>query len=212
VNRTSLSCRANRRTRSSPLGTLCPALSPERVELAALPSGDPLPSITSATPTGALFGGFAGYYEIVGLPTTVHHGITTLAFPARPAQPSPQAGDHGTSRFSRPEIPYMHRFFDPAGSADGSRKRRRRCCLPRCRTASAPQARRFRGSIARPARTPTDASPPPSRTTAHGSGPPWLATPSVLDSLIPFSGPVYPGAPHTNPRTHPNGRFSRVPS
>jgi hypothetical protein len=95
----------------------------------------------------------------------------------------------------------MHRFFDPAGSADGSRKRRRRCCLPPCRTASAPQARRFRGSIARPARTPTDASPPPSRTTTHGSGPSWLATPSMLDSLIPFSGPVYPGAPYTEPRT-----------
>jgi len=24
----------------------------------------------------------------------------------------------------------MHRLFDRAGSADGSRKRRRRCCLP----------------------------------------------------------------------------------
>ena len=104
------------------------------------------------------------YYGTVRLPTIVHHGITASAFPARPAQPSPRAGDHGTSRFSRPEIPYMHRFFDPAGSADGSRKRRRRCCLPHCKTASAPQTRRFRGSIARPARTPTDASPPPSRT------------------------------------------------
>jgi hypothetical protein len=62
------------------------------------------------------------------------------------------------------EITRMHGFFDPAGSADGSRKRRRRCCLPHCKTASAPQTRRFRGSIARPARTPTDASPPPSRT------------------------------------------------
>jgi hypothetical protein len=104
------------------------------------------------------------YYGTVRLPTIVHHGITAWAFPARPAQPSPQAGDHGTSRFSRPETPYMHRFFDPAGSADDSRKRRRRCCLPHCKTASAPQTRRFRGSIARPARTPTDASPPPSQT------------------------------------------------
>ena len=141
------------------------------------------------------------YYEIVGLSTIVHHRITTLAFPARPAPPSRRAGDHGTSRFSYPEMPYMHRFFDPAGSGDDSRKRRRRCCLPPCRTASAPQTRRLRGSIARPARTPTDASPPPSRTTTHGSGPPRLATPSMLDSLIPFSGPVYPGAPYTNPGT-----------
>jgi hypothetical protein len=27
----------------------------------------------------------------------------------------------------------------------------------------------------------------------HDSGPPWIATPSVSDSLIPFSMPVYPG-------------------
>src|SRR5450755_107242 len=46
---------------------------------------------------------FRRYYEIVRLPTVVHHGITALAFPARPALPSPQAGDHGTSRFSRLE-------------------------------------------------------------------------------------------------------------
>jgi hypothetical protein len=102
----------------------------------------------------------------------------------------------------------MHRFFDPAGSGDDSRKRRRRCCLPPCRTASAPQTRRLRGSITRPARTPTDASPPPSRTTTHGSGPSRLATPSMLDSLIPFSGPVYPGAPYTDPRTLPARRAS----
>ena len=30
----------------------------------------------------------------------VHHGITASAFPARPARPSPQAGDRETSRFS----------------------------------------------------------------------------------------------------------------
>ena len=150
------------------------------------------------------------YYGIVGLPTIVHHGITALAFPARPAPPSRRAGDRGTSRFSRPEIPRMHRFSDPAGSANGSRKRRRRCCLPPCRTTSAPRTRRLRGSIARPARTPTDASPPPSRTTTHGSGPSWIANPSMLDSLIPFSGPVYPGAPYTIPRTIPPIRTEAV--
>ena len=37
----------------------------------------------------------------------------------------------------------MHRFFDPAGSAHGSRKRRRRCCLPRPATASAPRLMRL---------------------------------------------------------------------
>ena len=40
------------------------------------------------------------YYRTVRLLTIVHHGITALAFPARPAPPSRQAGDHETSRFS----------------------------------------------------------------------------------------------------------------
>ena len=28
----------------------------------------------------------------------------------------------------------------------------------------------------------------------HDTGPPWIATPSMLDSFIPFYMPVYPGA------------------
>ena len=48
----------------------------------------------------------------------------------------------------------MHGFFDPAGSADGSRKRRHRCCLPliheRVGTPIVPISRLHN----RPARTP----------------------------------------------------------
>jgi hypothetical protein len=40
------------------------------------------------------------YYRTVRLLAIVHHGITALTFPARPALPSPQAGDRETSRFS----------------------------------------------------------------------------------------------------------------
>jgi hypothetical protein len=47
-----------------------------------------------------------------------------------------------------------------------------------------------------PARTPVNASPPPSQTPMHDSGPPWIATPSMSGVLIPFLPPVYPGAPH----------------
>ena len=46
------------------------------------------------------------------------------------------------------EITRMHGFFDPAGSADGSRKRRQRCCLPLIHSTSAPRHCLFRGSIA----------------------------------------------------------------
>ena len=120
----------------------------------------------------------------------------------------------------------MHRFFDPAGPADGSRKRRRRCCLPPCRTASAPRTRRLRGSIARPARTPTDASPPPSRTTTHGSGPPWVATPSMLElshsflhaglsrrypSDPPAPNPEHPAATKTPDRAHTKRNLDALP-
>jgi hypothetical protein len=46
----------------------------------------------------------------------------------------------------------------------------------------------------RPARTPVNASPPPSRAEAHDSGPMWLATPSSYDSFIHYTLPVLPGA------------------
>jgi hypothetical protein len=109
-------------------------------------------------------------------------------------------------RADRDDLPLLRRHLDcpPSPMSHPQIERRAQCCLPHCKTASAPQTRIFRGSIARPARTPTDASPPPSRTTTHGSGPSWLARPSMLDSLIPFSGPVYPGAPYTVPRTIPH--------
>src|SRR5262249_53717611 len=38
----------------------------------------------------------------------------------------------------------------------------------------APWFSAFRGSIARPARTPVNASPRPSQDAAHDSGPPWV--------------------------------------
>ncbi|MBU1207965.1 MAG: hypothetical protein KKH04_13725 [Proteobacteria bacterium] len=46
----------------------------------------------------------------------------------------------------------------------------------------------------RPARTPVNASPLPSRTEAHDSGPMWFATPSSYDSSIHDTLPVLPGA------------------
>ncbi len=41
-----------------------------------------------------------------------------------------------------------------------------------------------------PMRSPTDASPPPSRTTTHGSGPMWIATPSSQRTSTVYSLPV----------------------
>jgi hypothetical protein len=47
----------------------------------------------------------------------------------------------------------------------------------------------------RPAHTPVNASRPTSRSSAHDSGPEWLASPSLYDSFIRYTSPVYPGAP-----------------
>ena len=130
--------------------------------LVAFPLGDPLSASASAAPPWALFGRFAG---TTGSPDFPRSSITGLRPQPSPHDPPPinTAGDRGISRFSRLETPRMHRFLDPAGSDDGSRKRRHRCCLPLSMTASASRVMSLRGSIAQPAPTPTDASPPPSR-------------------------------------------------
>src|SRR5204863_8284165 len=71
----SLSFRATSRTRSSPLGTPCPALRPGRVELSVFPSANSLPSTTSATTRAALFGGFAGTMELSDFPRSCISGV-----------------------------------------------------------------------------------------------------------------------------------------
>src|SRR2546430_3083082 len=49
--------------------------------------------------------------------------------------------------------------------------------------------------MARPALPPVNASPASFRAPTHDSGPPWVASPSMSDFLLPYSMPVYPGAP-----------------
>src|SRR6266481_7457672 len=54
-----------------------------------------------------------------------------------------------------------------------------------------------------PACAPVNASRPALRLAAHDSGSGWLATPSLCDSFIHCSTPIYPGAPtvHAGPHT-----------
>ena len=54
-------------------------------------------------------------------------------------------------------------------------------CRRWVRRASAPGTIRISGLNTQPARTPVNASPSPSRTPVHDSGPVWLATPSPYD-------------------------------
>jgi hypothetical protein len=62
-----------------------------------------------------------------------------------------------------------------------------------------------------PARTPVNASPSPSRTPTHDSGPSWIATPSMSGVLIPFLLPVYPGAPHVPCKRQSQARAVYMP-
>ena len=122
----------------------------------------------------------------------------------RSARP-PRADTPGLSRFPSGMHAYMHGVFDRAGSGDISRSRCRRCGLPPTRRASAP--RRwfpFRGSVARPARTPVNASPAALRPMVHDSEPVWVATPSPYDTCIHNIPAVLP--PHPRGKTGPPAR------
>ena len=147
--------------------------------------------------------GLRRYYGPVRLPVSVHHRRVSLDFPTRPATPS-AAGGHGISRFSREVFPYMHGGSDRAGFPGISRCRCPGCGLPLSPTASAPRrSARWQRSLSRlntrPARSPVNASPLPSRATTHDSGPLWAANPLTYDSFIHYTSPVYPGAQEDRP-------------
>ena len=69
----------------------------------------------------------------------------------------------------------------------------------------------FRGSIARPARAPVNASPRPSRNATHDSGSLRVASPSTWSSSISSSVPVYPGAPMIESPTRAAHKSRRRP-
>jgi len=151
--------------------------------------------------------GLRRYYGPVRLPVSVHHRRVSLDFPTRPATLPTYigtAGGHGISRFSREMFSYMHGVSDRAGFPGISRYRCPRCGLPLTPTASAPRRsagwqRLLSRLNTRPARSPVNASPLPSRATTHDSGPLWAANPLTCDSFIHYTSPVYPGAQEHRP-------------
>src|SRR5207247_6480245 len=73
----------------------------------------------------------------------------------------------------------MPEVFDPARSAHPSPYRGGPCCLPRVRSASAPEKAPISGLHTLPARSPVNASLAPLPGPAHDSGPAWVANPSL---------------------------------
>ena len=79
------------------------------------PSASPLSSTASASGLPVLFGSFAGTTGLSDFPCPFILGLRPQPCPSGPSAINP-AGGRGISRFSRMETPYMHRFFDRAGS------------------------------------------------------------------------------------------------
>ena len=117
------------------------------------------------------------YYAAVRLLSTLAHRRTPSGFPMRSALDV--AEDAEISRFPCEMFPRMRGVCDRAGSAPASPMRQTRCGLRHVSTASAPRSPRDRSPGSwitrlntRPARTPVNASPTPSRVCTHDSGPP----------------------------------------
>jgi hypothetical protein len=174
-------------------GRAGPALSPGRVLLVRVPLGQS-PSLHRLRPRlPGLVRRLHRYYETVRLPGLVHRRRASLDFPTRPAALS-ATGEPRTSRFSCEVFPYV-----PGSSTARDPNASRASDAPSSAFRPFLQCRRpegccFRGSIARPARTPVNASALPLRETPHDSGPLWVASPSTCDSFIHYTPPVYPGA------------------
>lgn len=56
---------------------------------------------------------------------------------------------------------------------------------------------------------PVNASLPPSRTSAHDSGPMRFATPSSYETFTHYFSPVFTGAPRADPLDPPYGKWRR---
>ncbi len=117
------------------------------------------------------------YYAAVRLLSVMAHRRTPLGFPMRSALDV--AEDPEISRFPNKVLARVRRVSDRAGSMPASPIRQARCGLRCVSTTSAPRtSRAFRPGAwitrlnTRPARTPVNASPTPSRMCTHDSGPP----------------------------------------
>ena len=144
MNRTSLSCRATRRTRPSSLDTLSPALSPGRVSPAAFPLGDPLSSPPPPPRPGRCSAGSQVLRDrltshdrpITGLrprpsphdPPYHHHKRVTVVGSAGGIS---APGSHGSRRDSLPSPGSSHRPVSTCGPRASARTGRARVLAAR---------------------------------------------------------------------------------
>jgi hypothetical protein len=159
------------------LGHACPVLRPARALLARIPLGlrPSLHRLRNRSP--ALFVGF-----IATMAGTDFSPASIIGFGASPSRCGPSTPIDGHRR----DLPVPAqgasapaRVFDHAGPVGHSHHAPARVA---CRHDYGVGARPGVMFLSRlhgwPMRSPADASPPPSRTTTHGSGSMWIATPS----------------------------------
>src|SRR5882757_278370 len=137
--------------------------------------------------------GLLRYYWSVRLPRSVRHRRMSLDFPMRPRATAARGG-LGISRFPREVSRYVHGVSDRAGLWCTSRYRCTRWGLPLSPTASPSRSNLLTRLNTRPARSPVNASTPPSRAAPHDSGPMWVASSHSYDCFIHYTSPVLTGA------------------
>ena len=168
------------------LGHAFPVLCPARVSLCRLPLG-PYPCSTDAASRPALFTSFTATMAESDFPRPCIIGYGSS--PSRCVPGFWRLVRRGISRFPCNELPHMPGSSTTPGRL-GARVHAPIRVAFRIATASAPGITIFARLNGWPVRSPTDASPPSLRTTAHGSGPMWLATPSSCRTCTDYSLPV----------------------
>src|SRR2546430_10599072 len=159
-------------------GRVFPARCPGRVLLWQVPFGQTLSLHPLRRRLPGLVRGLPRYCRSVRLPKSVRHRRTSLDFPTRP-KATAALGELGISRFPSEVSLYVHGVSDRAGLWHTSRYRCTRWGLPLSPTASASRRKVLTRLNTRPARSPVNASTPPSRAAPHDSGPMWVANPPL---------------------------------
>src|SRR5205085_4178978 len=159
-------------------GRIFPARCPGRVLLEQVPFGQPLSLHPLRRGLSGVVRGLPRYSRAVRLPRSVRHRRASLDFPMRP-KATAALGRLGISRFPCEVSTYVHRGSDRAGLWHTSRYRCTRWSLPLSPTASASRRKVLTRLNTRPARSPVNASTPPSRAAPHDSGPMWVANPPL---------------------------------
>src|SRR6478736_3945879 len=187
VNRSFFLSLAACRTRSSAWDTLARFCARRVLCWPAFPSAPALGSTGSAADCPALFVGFVATMAGSDFSRPCITGYGSSPSRCGPARQAPVGRE--ISRFPRKERPCMPGSLTTPG--------RRALALTRplvwpsvTVTTSAPGTVALSRLDGRPARSPADASPGPSRGPTHGSGPVWLARPSLQRTCTSYSLPV----------------------